>query len=81
MVSAMRDVRRVLVAYDDDLGSPFETLVIVDGVGIADDELDEQVFFYFNSVDELLDAYHNGTSLGWQIVEVYNGANVAASDC
>ena len=69
-MSAVRDVRRVLVAYDDDLGATFQTLVIVDGCDVADDELDEQVFFYFNDEAGLSDAYENGTSLGWQIVEV-----------
>lgn len=65
----MRDSREVLIRYDDDPELVFQATVCVDGTWIEEEE-DDDVFFYFNSEGELRDAVENGTSLGFQVLEV-----------
>jgi hypothetical protein len=66
----MRDSREVLITYDDEPDFVYRVTVCVDGTWVDEQEDEDDVFFYFNSEDELRDAVENGTSLGFEVLEV-----------
>lgn len=63
-----RETRRVLIEWNDEPGEQYVTTVVIDGEWV-DGEDDDNIFFYFRSEAEMLDA-KNGNVEDFRIVEV-----------